>query len=248
MRARLAVTAVLLHATLIVPGRTVLAQDDGNWHVSLTPYLWLAGMTGRLGFGGSIADIDLSAGDVLDQSDITLTALLEARRGRWLTRLDLKYLSASQRFEEGGGTGSVLFELEQTMLQPELGYVVIVAPWGGVDALAGGRYWHPQVDVTAEGVGGPIDISSGSRSWFDGTVGVRVRGQPAPKWRLVAKGDLGAGGSQFTWQATGAVGFDLSTCCSAVAAYRHLDVDYDRDAFVADIYLSGFALGLEIRF
>ena len=61
-------------------------------------------------------------------------------------------------------------------------------------------------------------------------------------------GDAGAGGSKLTWQAVGSVGYDLSHCCSLDAAYRHLDIDYDRDALVNDSHLSGFALGIGIRF
>lgn len=65
---------------------------------------------------------------------------------------------------------------------------------------------------------------------------------------MTALGDAGAGGSKLTWQAIGSVGYDLSQCCSLDAAYRHLDIDYDRDALVNDSHLSGFALGIGIRF
>jgi hypothetical protein len=41
---------------------------------------------------------------------------------------------------------------------------------------------------------------------------------------------------------------DLGDCCAAVASYRHLDVNYQSDEFLNDVYLTGPALGLEIRF
>ena len=249
MRLRLAVSVVALCSGLAVPARAALAQADGEWHVSLTPYVWLAGMNGRIGFADGIADVDLSFGDVLDKRDITVRALLEAQRDRWWVRLDLTYISMSDEkaIDEGSG-GDVIFEHDQTILQPELGYTVYEMEGGGIDLLVGGRYWHPKLDVTSSAATGSVNIASGGRSWFDGTVGARVRVSPAPRWHLAATGDVGAGGSKLTWQATGVAGFDLSTCCSLIGAYRHLDIDYDRDQLIYDTYMSGFAVGLGIRF
>jgi hypothetical protein len=250
MRLRLAVSVAALCLGPGIPARAALAQADGEWHVSLTPYVWLAGINGRLGFADGIADVDLSFGDVLDKRDITVRALLEAQRNRWWARLDITYISMSDEkaIEEGSG-GDVIFEHDQTILQPELGYTIYeMENGGGIDLLVGGRYWHPKLDVTSSAATGSVNIASGSRSWFDGTVGARVRVSPAPRWHLAATGDVGAGGSKLTWQATGAAGFDVSTCCSLIGAYRHLDVDYDRDQLIYDTYMSGFALGLGIRF
>ena len=249
MRVGPAVSIAALCATVVVPGGTARAQTDDEWHLSLTPYAWLAGLSGRIGFAGGIADVDLTAGDVLDHTDLSVSALLEARRSKWLLRLNMTYMSMSDRKAvEEGSESTVIFEHDQTILEPELGYTVYAADWGGIDALAGGRYWHPKVDVSADSPEGDLAIASGSRSWIDGIGGLRVRLNPAERWHMSAKGDVGAGGSKLTWQVIGGVGYDLSHCCSLDAAYRHLDIDYDRDALVNDSHLSGFALGLGIRF
>ncbi len=248
MRVGLAVfTAVCV--TVVFPGRTARAQADDEWHLSVTPYAWLAGLNGRIGFAGGIADVDLSPGDVLSHSDLSVSALVEARRSRWLIRLNMTYMSMSDRKAvEEGSESTVIFEHNQTILEPEIGYTIYTADWGGIDALAGGRYWHPKVDVSADTPGGDVGIASGSRSWVDAIGGLRVRLNPAERWHVTATGDAGAGGSKLTWQAIGGVGYDLSHCCSLDAAYRHLDIDYDRDALLYDSSLSGFALGIGIRF
>ena len=44
------------------------------------------------------------------------------------------------------------------------------------------------------------------------------------------------------------MGIDVGDCCTALAAYRHLDTDYASDDFVYDAYLSGPTLGFEARF
>ena len=170
MRVGLAVS-IALCVTVVVPGRTARAQADADdeWHVSLTPYAWLAGLSGRIGFAGGIANIDLSPGDVLSHTDISVSALLEARRNRFLLRLNTTYMSMSdRRAVEEGSESTVIFEHSQTILEPEVGYTVYTAERGAIDVLAGGRYWHPKVDVSADSPGGDLPIASGSRSWIDG--------------------------------------------------------------------------------
>lgn len=217
-----------------------------RWGFSITPYIWSAGQKGRLGVDGSEADLDLSVGDVLDNITVGLAALGEARRERWLGRLDFVYHSIGD--DETAGVQTVHASLDQVIMQPEIGYTLLVRPWGGVDGLAGVRYWHTDagVDVTEEGT--QVAAVSGSKGWVDGTVGARVRYGFARRWHLTGKADVGAGGSDFTWQALGGLGIDVGACCTALAAYRHLDADYESDDFVYDAYLSGPTLGFEARF
>ena len=249
MRARLGVPIAVFCATIVLPARATLAQSDDDWHSSFTPYGWLAGMSGVVGFAGSASSVDLGFSDVLENLDMSVGALLEFGRRRWLARLDVTFVAMSDsRAVEEGSESTVIVEFEQTMLQPEIGYTVVQAPWGGIDLFGGGRYWHPKIDVSADAPGGSVDIGSGSRSWFDGIAGARVRFDPAERWHLFAKGDVGAGGSKLTWQAFGGLGFDVSGCCALTAAYKHLDVNYERDALVSDNYTSGATLGFEIRF
>jgi len=230
-------------------GRSAAAQDDGEWKVSLTPYAWLAGLKGKIGLAGSTADVNLGLSDIFDEIDISVNAAVEARRGRWVGRLDATYIALSARQPIGGGvSGDLIFELERSTLQPEVGYRVLVTRWGGVDALVGGRYWSPHMKVSADAAGGSTDIASGERSWWDGIGGLRLRAEPVPRWHLFAASDVGAGGSKLTWQASGGVGFDAGSCCSIVAAYRYLDLDYDHAGFVNNTSVSGPGFGIEIRF
>ena len=217
-----------------------------RWGFSVTPYIWSAGQKGRLAVDGGEANVDLSVGDILNNIKVGLAALGEARRERWLGRLDFVYSSVGD--DETAGNQTVHASIDQVILQPEIGYTLLVRPWGGVDGLAGVRYWHTDagIDVTEEGT--QVAALSGSQGWVDGTVGARVRYGFARRWHLTGKGDVGTGASDFTWQALGGVGIDVGTCCTALAAYRHLDTDYESDDFVYDAYLSGPTLGFEARF
>jgi hypothetical protein len=227
------------------------APTQDRWSFSFAPYAWAAGETGQVGVEGAVANVDVGLKDAVDQINLAFSSVLEARRARWIGTVDLHYFSLSDDQTvavAGGDTGTVQFSQDQFVLQPALGFTLLVRPWGGIDALAGARYWHMSAELGASVSGAEVAAVSRSRDWVDGTVGIRVRVRPGPRWRLFARGDVGGGGSKFTWQALGGLGYDVGDCCTALAAYRHLDVDYESDGFVNNLYMSGPALGFELRF
>jgi opacity protein-like surface antigen len=221
-------------------------QDESpSWRFTFTPDLWMSGLTGSVGIGPAVSEVDLSFGDIFEHFDIGVMGLFEARRHPWVIRTDLFYVSLSDQQALSVGSGSTLqVNQNQFMIQPELGYTIVSRPWGGVDALIGVRYWHLNVDLSAQ----PQE-RTGEEDWADGTVGANLRYQPAERWHLFAKSDVGAGGSDFTWQALGGAAYDVGRCCTLVAAYRYLDVDYRKDGgLVYDVHLDGPAIGVTLHF
>jgi hypothetical protein len=220
--------------------------EERAWGFSITPYGWLNAVQGRVGSGGTTTDVDVSFGDVLDRVDLGLAGVFEARHRRWVGLLDVVYSSLTS--DQQNATETIRALLDQVTLQPELGYTLVERPWGGIDGLVGARFWNFNLDIKV--IEGSIenDVASGDQNWLDGTLGARVRYSAPRHWHLFFRGDAGAGGSDFTWQVQGGAGYDLGTCCVARAAYRHLDVDYESDDFISDIYLTGPTLGLEIKF
>src|SRR6476646_37403 len=95
-----------------------------RWGFSITPYVWSAGQKGRLGVDGSEANVDLSVGDVLDNISVGLAALGEARRERWLGRLDFVYHSIGD--DEVVENQTVHASIDEVMVQPEIGYSLLV--------------------------------------------------------------------------------------------------------------------------
>ena len=99
---------------------------------------------------------------------------------------------------------------------------------------------------------------SGSVDWLDPMIGARLRYAVAPGHELVLRGDIGGFGlgSDFSWQAIGAYGFDLGTyqgiTFSGVIGYRALYVDYaqgeGRRRYEFDMLQHGPVLGLSARF
>jgi hypothetical protein len=231
-------------ARAFVPDAQPPEEDD--WLFSVTPYGWLNSVQGRVGSGGTETDVDVSFGDVLDQVDLGLTGVFEARHRRWVGLFDFMYSSLTA--DQENATETIRAGLDQVTVQPEVGYTLVERPWGGIDGLVGARFWNFDLDITVIEGSTENDVASGDQHWLDGTVGARVRYSSTRHWHLFFKGDAGAGGSNFTWQVIGGAGYDLGSCCVARATYRHLDVDYESDDILTDVYLTGPALGLEIKF
>jgi hypothetical protein len=231
-------------AQVFVPDAHPPEEDD--WRFGVTPYGWLTGLEGRVGAGGTETEVDVSFGDVLDRVDLALMGVFEARHRRWVGLFDFMYSSLTA--EQENATETIRALLDQVTIQPEVGYTLVARPWGGIDGLVGARFWNFDLDLELIEGSTETDIASGDQHWLDGTVGARVRYTSTRRWHLFFKGDAGAGGSNFSWQVIGGGGYDLGDCCVARAAYRHLDVDYESDDILTDIYLTGPALGLEIRF
>ena len=218
-----------------------------RWGFSITPYIWSAGQKGRLAVDGGEANVDLSVGDILDNIKVGLAAAGRGSPGALAGTARLRLPQRRRRRDGREPDGARVHRSGH----PAAGNRLHPAgpPLGRVDGLAGARYWHTDAGIDVTEAGTQVAAVSGSRGWVDGTVGARVRYGFAPSVAPHRQGRRGdRSGSDFAWQALGGVGIDVGTCCTALAAYRHLDTDYESDDFVYDAYLSGPTLGFEARF
>ena len=252
MEARLHPAALVAAAALMLtpPGMaqqnsvpSAAGTDAPSWRFHITPHLWAGSLKGQVGIEPRVTEVDVGFDDVFGDLNFGVMALFEARHQPWVLRADLLYMSfGDERATSVDGSGTLQADLEELMLQPEVGYAILTRPWGGVDALVGVRYWHLSLDLSA-----PPQELSGDAGWVDATVGAAFRYELAEGLRLFAKADAGAGGSDFAWQAWGGAGYDLGRTATVVAAYRYLDVDH-RDGLVYDVSMHGPALGITLHF
>jgi hypothetical protein len=70
--------------------------DDSQWRYRVTPYIWGAGLEGRVGKFGRRADVSKDFSDVLDDLDAGAMLAFEARRGRYGVMADLLYVSLGE--------------------------------------------------------------------------------------------------------------------------------------------------------
>ena len=140
------------------------------------------------------------------------------------------------------------------------------------DLLAGARYWHQEVDVSADltatvALSGPLGLTisgsraiakSGSVDWVDPFVGARLRQQLAAGQEFVLRGDVGGfgAGSQFSWQAIATYNSPLCEIhgipVDGYVGFRALSADFSqgsgRSKFEWDNVIYGPVIGATMRF
>ena len=139
----------------------------------------------------------------------------------------------------------------------------------GLDLLAGGRYWHQEVDASAifdlsnpppdlPNNGKRVFARSGSVDWVDPFVGARLRQQLAPGESLVLRGDVGGfgAGSDFSWQVLATYNWQMCTIdghlIDGYLGYRALSVDYSQGSgkteYKYDVLMQGPVMGATLHF
>ena len=176
---------------------------------------------------------------------------LEARKGKLVILTDLQYSNiGADSGTPGPGFSGVETDFKTFILDPEIGYRVVDNPDKGafVDVLGGIRYWHLKTDL--DFLAGILSARSvtASRGWVDAVVGIRGKTHVSKKWFVSGKGDLGGGGSKFTYQLFGGVGVMVSQKVALIGGYRALHTNYDRDNFLFDMTLHGPLMGVGFKF
>jgi hypothetical protein len=222
------------------------APQPGGWQFQLTPYLWLAGVSGRVGLGiGSGAPVDAKFSSLFSNLKMGLMADFEGRSGRWGFLFDGMYIKLGATSPLESPYVDATLDEEQQIYQLSGMYRVN----GGevpVDLVLGAREFYLNTTLTLTG---PVGLGkSVSKSWVDAIVGARVLVPLSERLRLVGYGDVGTGGSNLAWQAITGLSYDFSKTISGKFGYRYLSIDYDTKGFLYDMAQAGFFLGVGIAF
>jgi hypothetical protein len=260
-RCRAALFSTILFLGLHASVAQAAGSDSDAWQFEITPYLFASGLEGTAGVQGVTANIDMSFGDIFENLDSGFLALFEARKRRWIFGLDTIYMklkvdgNRSWQGPLGNGNSAALdVTMTQQMYQPFVGYRLLDERTK-LDLIAGARY--TQLDLKfalSVPTGSPLlpDGSrgkSGSESWWDPIVGVRVVTPIADNWSFVGYADVGGGGgSDSTYQLLAGVNWQFAKDFSGKFGYRYLVADYENDGLVWDMKSSGLYTGLGIAF
>jgi opacity protein-like surface antigen len=249
----LVMSAALPAQTKATASSEQLNFRDDTWHVSISPYLWMAGMNGSVAFGGHEVRVDQSFGDILGNLKFGVMALSEVRRGRIALLTDLMYIRLSDEtaipVEGLPGTLNVKTSLNTFTLTQYFGYRILGNQRGSIDFLTGGRYYHVDPSITAD-AGLPTRLSfSTTNNWADFVEGGRLVLNLTPRIGTFLIGDVGGGGSVLTWQLMGGVGYKWSKRWSTSAAYRRLYFNRQTsNGFGLEQTQHGFIVGATYRF
>jgi hypothetical protein len=292
MRAALAVLAAVLLSSAVradgMPGPVAPGLTPSPWVLEFTPYGWFPWVEGDAVVRGRGFTVEQTPIQVLEHLDLVWMSYMQARQGPVTLFSDIIYadlgdsdsivrskrfsphisatvgaaLSAHYRYwtVEGGG----MYEVMQWRAG-----AAAAAPDTHLELLAGGRYWHQELDVDLA-LAGTVNfdglIISGNRAlarsgnvdWIDPFVGARLRYAPGPGEEIAVRGDIGGfgAGSQFTWQALATYSWLLCVegglTLDGYVGYRALSVDYVQGAGVTryefDVLQHGPVIGVTGRF
>jgi hypothetical protein len=221
-----------------------------QWHFQFAPYLWVAGVTGQGGIGNLSVQLDSGITDPNVHLNFGFMGTFEARRNKLSIVTDLQYSNlGTEQPTPGPLFSTASADFKTFVLDPEVGYRIAANPEKGrfVDVLAGFRYWHLKADLNFNAGLLSARSATGSRDWADGVFGIRGRAAVSKKVFVLGKADVGGGGSKFTYQLFGGVGFNVCRRASLIGGYRDLHVNYDKDNFLFDTSLSGPIFGVSFR-
>jgi hypothetical protein len=229
----------------------VAAQGGPDYSFEFTPYLWGANLNGDTSVGGlPLAHVEASFSDLLKNLDFGAMFIFEAKpkQGRLGLLVDGVYMKLTDDLTSGSPLASNFNgKFTQQYYAAALTYRVNDGPMA-LDLVGGVRYndLRIRLEVT-QGLLAPR-TNEESKGWADGFIGARLVAPIDDKWSFVAYGDVGAGGSDSTWQVLLGGSYKVSDTGAVKFGYRFMAVDYDKDNFRWDMDTRGLYVGYTFKF
>lgn len=242
----------------------IVLADDG-WQFSGRINAWFPETSGETAFAAE-QDFEIEVNDIIDSLEFAFMGSLEARKGRWGIYSDFMYSSIGDKvsdYHEGTFgprdlpvevNASVDFDVDTYFITAAGYYRALDSRRTTLDLLFGTRYIDVEQTVKWEISGDIADQSIPGRSGkgkvevgnWDVVVGVRGRIPLGDNglWVIPYYVDIGTGDSDFTWQASTGIGYEMGSWGMALT-WRYLSYDLDSGSEIADIELSGPAAVFE---
>jgi hypothetical protein len=290
--ARAIAAMILLSAAAHADGyqtKSTLAPGPTGWQFQFTPYGWLPWVNGDAVINGREFAVSEDPVQVLESLDFAWMSYMQARRGAITLFSDVIYadVSNSGSFARSktfsphvSGTLGAALSADYRYWIVEAGGMYETNRWnfgnnyGGetdtwLEMLAGGRYWHQELDVDVA-LAGTVNLDglvvSGTRAtarsgvveWIDPFLGLRMHYKPTLSDEFTVRGDIGGFGigSQFTWHVLATYNSYLGThagiAYDGYLGYKALSVDYDEGTgtgrYEFDVIQQGPVVGITGRF
>jgi opacity protein-like surface antigen len=225
------------------------AADE--WQHRVAPYLWIPGIKGQMGVNGIVSDVDASQSDILGNLDFGGFLAFSGKKGKWGYYADIEYLKLGSGADlENLPISEVDMSMEQLRIEAVVSYEVYESQKTSVELYGGLQFTNVDIDLEiTNAMGGKIS-PSGSETWVDPVIGMKVLHDFNDQWFLTLVGEVGGFqvSSDLTWQVMAGVGYNINECWSIIGGYRHLYIDYEDDGFVYDADTSGPILGGVYKF
>lgn len=210
-----------------------------EWQFQLTPYVWLAGITGDMASDG----VDLPPINPgysffsLDNLDGVAFLTFGATKGQWSIHSDLVFVSFADTISIDPVEAE--WDLDGATLELSAGYRP--ASWQNTKLIFGVRGVELGVDATLT----PGPTGSGEASFVDPIVGVSYQQTFANKWGVYARGDIGAGASELMANAALAGTYQFTDTFTLMFGYRYLKIDFEDSDVLLDLSIHGYTIGFQ---
>lgn len=217
-----------------------------GWEYTAEMYIWGAQMDVTTP-GGNEAEMPFY--QILDDLDMTFMGLFSARNEKWSLTADVIYLDISQGRDRdatfpdiGDVKVSGRVSLSSWIVTPTVGYALYNTDKARVEIIGGARYLDIDAGIRVARDGVVVFDESASEGYWDGIIGMRTSINLAEEWFMPVYFDVGAGGSDGTWQAMAGIGYRYGNW-NTVLTYRYLDYQFDDNRALADLTIKGPLLG-----
>jgi hypothetical protein len=259
---RLVATAglAIVAAAALAPACGAAQELSDEWKFRASIYMWMPEIKSTVNLaGGNTSDVDVKFHSLLDHLKMAGMGNIAAQKGRWGVFTDLIYFdvgSATTTTRDHTIDGVPLpeaislnttLDFKATVWTLAGSYRVMAEPYSSFDVFAGAQMLRLDATLNYEfsqDVGpfaGPNREGrrGASGNTWDAVVGVKGRASFGDdrKWFVPYYADVGAGQSQFTWQASTGVGYAFSWG-EVIATWRYLDWNQPGD-HVSNLTVNG---------
>lgn len=236
---------VLTAALLAAPAPSAAGELD------FTPYVWIPGINGTIGTGGGDTGLgDRVSVDFSPEFRIGGAMLnFSWRQDRFTAFGDWTYANvrATSPSPFGALYSEVKGQIIGNVVQAFSGYMLLDRDGVKLDAFIGGRGYGITGRLGLQpGIASEANLSSHS-IWFDACTGLRLNALFARNWLAFFRGDVGAGGSNFTGQWYAGAGYQFSWG-GLLAGWRYLYIDKGEGSLQMKLSLSGPVVGANFQF
>ena len=242
-------TVLALTVGFLLHPQLMAAQD--KWDFVVAPYVLAPSIGGTTTLGRVGGDVSIDPGDVWKNLNSGGMLRIEGRHETGFGfAMDYSFMDLG----DGASSpiGDIRADYNQSVFEAVATYQMD-SNGDQVDLYAGLRHWD--IDAKVSILTGPATGQVNHKAnWTDPIIGLRWQRQLSPDWRLMMQGDVGAGESDFTWNAMGGLAYDRWENTSLFIMYRALGVDYQKGVrgtssfFEYDTVTQGMLAGVGFRF
>lgn len=225
--------------------------EENTWEFRLSPYAWFAGFKGDVaGIPGlPPTSVDISPSDALDDSEIAVMAMFEAKKNGKGFFMDFMYsdMESDDAIGEGVlGPLTLTSRTKTTIVSGAYLHEIYNYEQSVVDLFAGVRYWDIDSHLALIGPG-----VGHTESWVDPLIGIKGRTALGDS-KFYVSGGAAIGGfgvnSDLFYDLNANLGYKWSDSIGTTVGYRYYDLDYENDGFVYDVRQQGWVIGLTWAF